>query len=169
MAVRCVIFIDNGVTGSIGVYGTDDCAYMRKPVVEEQGYQKSKKPMKYPDSGALFNIIMTYQEKYGTQDMIVVCERPMINPGRFTASVSGAICFATEREVLRDAGVPYMYCDSRDWQRTMLPSGVKGATELKRASREKGLILFPSLADIIRKQGDADGILGARCFYERMK
>lgn len=169
MAVKCVIFIDNGVTGSIGVYGEDDSAYMIKPIVAEQGYQRSKKEMKFPDENALTRIIMTYAEKYGYDHVMIVAERPMINPSRFTASISGAMCYASERSVLKSVCIPHMYCDSRDWQKSMLPSGLKGASELKKASKEKGMSLFPSLVPIIKKQGDADGILGAMYYYNRLK
>lgn len=169
MAIKCVIFIDNGVTGSIGAYGEDTCMYVRKPIIEEQGYQKAKKTIKYPDLSALNDILSSFKEKYGQDSVMVVSERPMINPGRFTASISGAIAYATERVAIRESGLPYMYCDSGEWQKQVLPRGIKGAAELKKASKETGLRLFPSKTDVIKKQGDADGILGAMHFYNKLK
>ena len=169
MPIKCVIFIDNGVTGSIGVYGEKTCMYMQKPVKEEQGYQKSKKTMKYPAVRTISDILASISGIYGRENIIVVSERPMINPGRFTASISGAIAYATERVVILQSELPYMYCDSGEWQKAMLPKGIKGAAELKKSSRETGLRLFPSKADVIKKQGDADGILGAMYYYNKLK
>jgi len=40
-----------------------------------------------------------------------------------------------------------------------LPKGVQGAPELKKASMDIGLRLFPDQANVINKHKDADGLL----------
>jgi hypothetical protein len=50
---------------------------------------------------------------------------------------------------------PYSYIDSKEWQKVMLPSGLKGSDLLKKASLDVGKRLFPTLN--IKK--DADGLL----------
>ena len=44
----------------------------------------------------------------------------------------------------------------------MLPSGIKGSKELKEASLQVGIRMFPFLKETIKKQKDADGILIAK-------
>lgn len=51
-----------------------------------------------------------------------------------------------------------MYCDSKHWQRILLPKGAKGP-ELKKASMDIGCRLFPEHEKLIRKHKDADGLL----------
>ena len=41
----------------------------------------------------------------------------------------------------------------------MLPKGIEGSAELKKASKDIGCRLFPSQADLINKHKDADGLL----------
>jgi hypothetical protein len=41
----------------------------------------------------------------------------------------------------------------------MLPKGVQGSAELKKASMDIGLRLFPDHGSVIRKHKDSDGLL----------
>ena len=54
---------------------------------------------------------------------------------------------------------PFLYIDSKEWQRKMLPKGIKGAANLKKASQDIGIRLFPQHEALIRKQKDCDGLL----------
>ncbi len=62
--------------------------------------------------------------------------------------------------VIEQRCYPHMYIDSREWQKMMLPDGVKGTTELKKASRTVGKRLFPQHQELIDRV-DADGLLMA--------
>jgi len=64
---------------------------------------------------------------------------------------------------LEDAQWPYEYIDSKEWQKVLLPKGIKGSDELKKASLDIGKRMFPTLK--IKK--DADGLLIAE--YLRRK
>ena len=53
---------------------------------------------------------------------------------------------------------------NKEWQKTMLPQGLKGSDQLKKASMDVGKRLFPCLSAIIDKHKDADGLLMAEHF-----
>ncbi len=78
---------------------------------------------------------------------------------RFQASVSAARSLEATLCVIEDLGIPHLYADSRQWQGALLPKGVQGAPELKKASMDIGLRLFPDQEKVIRKHKDADAIL----------
>jgi hypothetical protein len=58
-----------------------------------------------------------------------------------------------------EQGVSYFFIDSKEWQKELLSSGVIGHDDMKKASMEVGLQLFPSNGAFIKKHGDADGLL----------
>jgi len=61
--------------------------------------------------------------------------------------------------ILESLKIPYMYCDSKEWQKELLPFGTKSTPELKKASMDIGCRLFPEHEVLIKKHKDADGIL----------
>ena len=89
----------------------------------------------------------------------VFLERPMVNPGRFQATASALRAMEATLIVLEMFKLPLQYVDSKQWQKALLPSGIKGPAELKKASMDIGCRMFPHLSEIIKKQGDADGLL----------
>jgi hypothetical protein len=58
-----------------------------------------------------------------------------------------------------------IYIDSKEWQKEMLPKGVKGSDELKKLSLDIGNRLFPQFRDF--KHPDRDSLL--ICEYARRK
>lgn len=162
-----VIFIDNGVTGSIGWYDGSHFGFLPTPTVKMQDYTKEKKNVSRIDVANLAGVLESIVEgdKAGCQ---VVLERPLVNPARFNATVSAVRALEATISVLETMGLSYRFCDSKEWQRGLLPSsghkGVASAT-LKQESRDIGIRMFPSLGDSIRKHKDADGILGAYSFW----
>ena len=94
---------------------------------------------------------------YNKNDIRVICERPMINPTRWKASMSAIRCWEAQLIILEVLGVSHQFVDSKEWQKMMLPKGIKGSDEQKKASKDIGKRLFPSLADF--KHTDFDGIL----------
>ena len=103
--------------------------------------------------------------QFDINDIHVVCERPMINPTRWKASMSAIRCWEAQLIILEVLGVPHQFVDSKEWQRELLPKGIKGSDEQKKASKDIGKRLFPSLADF--KHTDFDGLLIAE--YARRK
>ena len=162
MGRRIYIGIDNGVTGTIGIVGDGVESWIyHTPVKKEQNYTKKKDNITRLDANGFADILTQYDAK----DVMVVMERPMVNPTRFKATTSALRCFEAQLTLIEHLGCPYCYVDSKDWQRVLLPKGIKGADEQKKASKDIGKRLFPQLADF--KHTDFDGILIAE--YARRK
>lgn len=156
--------IDNGVTGSIGiVYINGTHAFLETPVIEVPSYTKKEKHIHRINWHELYINIPI--------NSFVLIERPMVDPKRFTATASALRALEATLIALEMRnfvyGVDYDYIDSKEWQSKYLSSAVIGAKELKKASMEVGLKMFPSNASIIKKHGDADGLLIAQ--YARDK
>ena len=160
--MKTYIGIDNGVTGTIGIIHSHGLVeFVKTPVKLEQSYTKKKQNVSrivVDELDKLLNI---------SADVMVLVERPMINGTRFKASMSGIRALEATLNVLELRGLPYQYIDSKEWQRELLPKGIKGSEELKKASKDIGIRLFPQHKELIEKHGDADGLLIAE--YARRK
>lgn len=150
---RLYVGIDNGVTGSIGFVGSS-AKYLRIPTRKEQNYTTAKAQITRIEVDLLMDIFRENR----AEDMRVFIERPFVNPRGIKATISAVRALEATLVVMEMMGISYQYIDSRKWQKSLLPSGCKGK-ELKDASRDIGIRLFPELEDVIRKQKDADGIL----------
>jgi hypothetical protein len=159
------IGFDNGVTNNgVGVINDRGEAKLYPlPVKKELSYTKEAKHISRIDFNLLRvlfgEIIADFNEAY----VKVGLERPMVNSTRFNASMSAIRALETTLIALEDAQWPYEYIDSKEWQKVLLPKGLKGSDELKKASLDIGKRMFPGLN--IKK--DADGLLIAE--YLRRK
>ena len=160
------IGIDNGVTGSIGIISPDTSIYIPTPVKKEQNYTKKKGNISRIDAVKLYSLLSD-ENIYHINRMIIALERPMVNPKRWTASISAIRAVEATLNIIELLSIPYVYMDSKEWQRELLPKGIKGAPELKKASFDIGMRLFPQHEKTMLKQKDADGILIAE--YLRKK
>lgn len=161
MSHKIYIGIDNGVTGTIGWVGGSllNGHIVETPVKEEQSYTKAKKNINRVDYPTLFNLLKVIQGPASAGDVLVVIERPMINPMRFQASVSAARSLEATLIAVEELGFPRIYVDSKQWQKALLPQGCEGK-ELKKASMDIGCRLFPGKdEETIRKHKDADALL----------
>lgn len=158
------IGIDNGVTGSIGMVAKNGFnQFILMPTITEQNYTKKKQQISrvsYLQLKKLLELPLNPQIK-------VLLERPMTNPTRYKAVVSGMRCLEAVLIAVEVCGHPYEYIDSKEWQKAMLPKGVKGTPDLKKASVDIGIRLFPHYKELILKHKDADGLLIAE--YARIK
>jgi hypothetical protein len=161
------IGIDNGVSGSIGVVEHDGLgAYYHMPIKNELSYTKKKQWISRIDTAALKTLLGSIIQK-GQTDLggfQVALERPMVNPGKFKSTVSALRALEATLVVVEDLKLRYRYIDSKEWQRDLLPKGLK-KEELKVASLQIGKRLFPFIAYDELKFRDADGILIAE--YQR--
>ena len=156
-----IIFIDNGVTGSIGMYDGESSEFVLTPVKKEQDYTKAKKNISRIDVPSLLSLLKRLTLNANS---MVVLERPLVNPTRYSATISAVRALEATLCCIESLGLPYRFCDSKDWQRNILPSsGHKGTTSdvLKQESRDIGIRMFPQFRKLIEKHKDADGILGA--------
>lgn len=162
---KVYIGIDNGVSGSIGLLFPHSSHVCKTPVRKVLNYTKSKQWLNRIDGEKLRELL----ESAALSDYSTFCliERPMVNPGRFKATVSALRALEATLIVLEGLSIPYQYIDSKEWQRELLPKGLKGPVELKPASAEVATRLFPHLKEQIKKQKDGDGLLIAE--YARRK
>ena len=157
------IGIDNGISGSIGILSKDGsiAEFILPPTKSEQNYTKTKKNITRIDYPKLVEIFEVYShpDAFDKVTVHVMLERPMVNPGRLQATFSALRAMEATLIMLEELRLPYEYLDSKAWQKMLLPAGTKGSDELKKASHDIGIRLFPQFKDQIEKQGDADGIL----------
>lgn len=148
--------IDNGSSGSIGIVSEDGSArYLQTPSKKEQSYTKTEQTISRIDFPKLKDILAFYP----SCNLRVFLERPYVNPQGFKATTSALRALEATIIALEWLGMSFQYIDSKEWQKEMLPAGIKGTPELKKASADIGCRLFPALSEEIRKQKDADGLL----------
>jgi hypothetical protein len=154
------IGFDNGVTSNgIGVIKCKDSATSSSlyalPVKKELSYTREAKNISRIDWPALVAVFKEIVSGEPVETVKVGLERPMINSTRFNASMSAIRALEATLIAVEECQLPYVYVDSKDWQKLLLPKGIKGSDELKKASFDIGKRMFPHLN--IKK--DADGLL----------
>lgn len=150
-SAKTYVGVDNGVSGSIGIIMNGTSYFYKVPCRKALDYQKNAKNISRIDVVALRRILKD------RHNPMAILERPMVNPQRFTASKSALRALEALLIVLEDLNIPYRFIDSKEWQKEILPKGIKGADALKKASLDIGTRLFPQFRD--KFKGDADGIL----------
>lgn len=164
--MRYYIGIDNGVTGSIGIIAEDksEVSFWKTPIIKQQDYTKAKKNITRINGVLLKEELELYQKG---EDIIpfVLVERPMVDPTRFVATTSALRALEATLITLEMLNLPYQFIDSKEWQKELLPKGIKGSEELKKASHDIGCRLFPTLDS--NYHTDFDGLLIAE--YARRK
>lgn len=162
-----MIFIgfDNGVTSNgIGVVSSTGKAKLYKlPIKKELSYTKEAKHISRIDYKGLKALMEDILAAAGLRQIRVGLERPMVNSTRFNASLSAIRALEATLIAMEELQWPYEYIDSKEWQKAILPKGIKGGDELKKASFDIGKRLFPKLD--IKK--DADGLLIAEYMRRR--
>jgi len=147
--------VDNGPTGNIGVIAPNETLYFPMPVKKELNYTKQKQFLHRVDVEKLFGLMKALKET-NSEGCLCLVERPMINPQRWKPSMSAIRCLEATLIVLELLKIPFQYIDSKQWQKELLPKGLK-KDELKKASLDIGKRLFPQID--WTKFKDADGLL----------
>ncbi len=165
---KTYIGIDNG-TGSLGIIRPDGKVIFGPiPSKKEQSYTKKQQGITRVDHIKLYDVLSNEVFQPGTttrNDVFVIIERPFTGSAKhFKAIVSGMRALESVLTVVERLGLPYQYIDSREWQKSLLPEGIKGTPELKAASLQIGTRLFPKVES---KHKDRDGLLIAE--YARRK
>lgn len=137
------IGIDNGVSGGITILsGTSTGAvllHVKTPVKNCLNYTKKKGFINRVDSPELIKVL-----ELAGGDTYCMIERPMVNPGRFAATISAIRCLEATELILEQLQIPYEFIDSKEWQKVMLPSGLKGE-QLKVAAKDVAKRLYPKV------------------------
>lgn len=152
------IGIDNGVTGTIGVITDDKAAIYPMPTFEQYNYTKVKQKIKRIDVKKLKELLLNYIGD-NPERVIVGIERPMVNPARFKATTSALRALEATLIVLEELCLPYVFIDSKQWQKVLLPKKLKGSSELKKASLQVAAQLYPKLRSMLLDCPDGDGLL----------
>ncbi len=150
------IGIDNGVSGSLALVSPDQIGFVPAPTKTEQSYTKVKAQITRIDYDELHNLLYSWCLPGALWRIFI--ERPFVNPKGFKATVSALRALEATLIAVEDLQLSFEYIDSRQWQKIMLPKGCKGV-ELKHASRDIGIRLFPMYTDEITKHKDADSLL----------
>jgi hypothetical protein len=149
--MKAYIGIDNGVTGSIGIIEGDKHAFIATPVIKCVSYTKDIQHIQRINWRELLENM--------PKESIALIERPMVNPRAFKATQSALRSLEATIIVLEMLDIQYSYIDSKTWQREFIASSIIGHDDLKKASMQIGLKLFPSNGIFIKKHKDADGLL----------
>jgi len=153
--LRTYLGIDNGVSGSVSViYPNGEWHVKKMPVKKELSYTKKKQYISRIIYMDLYKLLLVAKRK-SKNNIRVFLERPLLNPTMFKASISALRALESTLIAIEEVGLSLEYLDSKQWQKEMLPKGIKGSGELKKASAQIGERLFPG--SIVN--GDCDGIL----------
>ena len=149
---------DNGVTSTYGILSNEFPPIFEKtPVKLVQDYTKAKKQICRLDSKKYYELLKSYLDL--GYEIKMCLERPLVNPNMFKATESALRCFEAMWAIIDLLQISVTFIPSSDWQKELLPHGIKGAPELKKASLDIGNRLYPQFADF--KHPDRDGILMA--------
>ena len=161
MAEKLYIGIDNGTSGTIGAVCGEKSFFIPTPAKKEQSYTKAKNMISRVDAVTLEDWIVSVMDACGVapSSVMVVMERPMVNPSMFKTTMSAIRALEATLVTLEKLRLPRKYIDSKEWQKDMLPKGTVGTTELKKASMDIGRRLYPCFDNLIVKHKDADGLL----------
>ncbi len=156
--MKYYLAIDNGVTGTICFMNQDGTSiqFQKIPVKKEQSYTKTKQNISRIDHIELLKRITILVDFNHPDSIKVILERPMVNPTRFKATVSALRALESTLVILEQRNLPIQYIDSKQWQKALLPSGLKGE-ELKKASLDIGNRLYPQFTSF--KHPDRDALL----------
>jgi len=140
---RVYIGIDNGVSGAITVLSESGFVHIhiKTPVKNCLNYTKQKAFHNRVNFQELRDVLF---DVIATDTPFCMIERPMVNPMRWKASISAIRCLESTEILLEELQIPYQFIDSKEWQKMLLPSGLKGE-ELKKAASEVAKRLFPKL------------------------
>lgn len=159
--MKTTIGIDNGPTGSIGIICPHGEIFEPMPAMDSLHYGKKGTISKRLDWKELRDLIVNTVGD--DKPCLAFVERPFT--GQFVkTAISAARFFEATLIVLEDLGIGYRTIDSKVWQKPIL-GDVKGSANLKKASRLRGIEMYPEHATAIKQQKDADGLLIAHHFH----
>lgn len=155
---RTFLGIDNGVSGGVTILSETGLIllHVKTPVIKHLNYTKKKAFINRVNFKELSNLLSPALNPF------CMIERSMINPMRWVASVSAIRCLEATEIVLEELQIPYQFIDSKEWQKVLLPSGLKG-DQLKKAADDVAKRLFPK-----QKIVNADSLLIAE-YCRRIK
>ena len=159
-----IIGLDNGTTGSLAVYDTNLnlMALHSLPIKNELSYQKKAKHITRIDFPGLCELLTRI--KGGENDIHCFMEKPFsCSPRMINTAIISNRCFEAEIIALEECEIGYTVVNSKDWQKVLLPKGIAGSKELKKAALDVAKRLYPYLAEKLNLS-NADSVLIAHNF-----
>jgi len=175
--MKITIGIDNGTTGSIGIIlqdGHKKGAFFAETPSKMSILGKKERHIRRIDHCELDKLLVTQAitpfvvHNKGNAAAIIhaYIERPFT--GRFMGAVLPAQrSFEAVLIILEQLSIPYTVVDSKEWQKAQLPE-IKGSKELKAASCALGRAKWLDLAAMVLKHGDADGLMIADYYHNKV-
>lgn len=162
--MNCYIGWDNGIGTLAVTYSDRNATTVKTPIRKCLNYTKKKGFISRLDYDKTKKILKEFIKDSDT--CICYLERPLVNPTRFKATISGIRILEAQETILEELKIPYRFIDSKEWQKVMLPSGVSGK-DLKIICKQVASRLFPYLEQEMKKLKDCDALLIAE--YARSK
>ena len=165
--VDVVVSIDNGVTGTIGVLSKDNTIvrFYETPVKIDYDYTKELQKINRIDFLKLKELFENIIHE--GKNILVVLERPMVNPSRFKASKSALRAYEATLIVLELLNLQYIHIDSKQWQHYLFGKNTT-LLDLKGESKKLGVKLYPQYSKLITSHGDADSLLISKYIIEKV-
>jgi hypothetical protein len=167
--MKIFIGMDNGTSGSIGIIKeTGEYYFLITPKKTEKSYTKKDQNITRIDIIKLKEELEKYINLKEDQIRLYL-ERPFTNPNPqfFKAIISGMRSLEAVTIFCEQNNISLEICDSKSWQKLLLPIGVKKG-ETKKASLDIATRKFPLYTDLYKKHKDGDGILIAE-YCRRME
>ena len=164
------IGLDNGATGSMAVWdsNTNVMTMYKLPTKKELDYTKKVKHITRIDY-PLFRDLLQEIKKDTNNDIHVYMEKPFMAGAMFLmVSINAFRCMESQLIALEECQIGYTVINSKDWQKHILPSGIKGSKELKKASLDIARRLYPYLSEKLNLD-NADSVLIAHHFKTESK
>lgn len=155
---RIIIAEDNGVGTVAIIYPNGKADILPTPIKRCLSYTKKANYISRFDVDKFKEIVEEWLKDYKDWSVVKVgIERPFTSPNPLykKSVVIGARIHEAQLIAVEQLGLGYEFVDSKSWQALYLPSGIIGAAELKKASREIGIRKYPYLADKVKKDMDA--------------
>lgn len=182
--VKLVIGLDNGATGTVCsiIPEMNYIDFIQTPSIISLDYPKDLQYISRIDINELSKWIkkkIKKAKKFYNQPikMIVVMQRPMVNPQRFKQSGNALRALEATIIMLQSLQIDYVIIDSKKWQHYFFGKNTM-ILDLKAQSMKKGLQILNNykirvkdkelMSDIIKKHGDADGMLICQFAVEKM-
>jgi len=155
---RYIVAVDNGTSGTLAVLDTekDTSSFCKTPIFKESSYTKKPQNITRIDWAELVSNLPK------SQNVLVVLERPMVNPRMFSATQSALRSLESTLIAVEYLGLDYIYMDSKEWQQEYLSSALIGKEQMKKGSKEVAIKLYPNHRTKIEEHGDGDSLLMAR-------
>lgn len=180
--IDLVIGMDNGATGTIcsWIVNTNQIDFLLTPAKREINYQKQINYIDRIDHEKIKtwikNNIKNAQLLYNREiRIIIIIERPMVNPQRFDASLHAVRAFESILVILQQLNIKYITIDSKQWQHYFFGKDTS-FMDLKFESLKHGINVLKEhnpkdgtqMIQIIRNHGDADALLITKFAIEKL-